>query len=490
MPRAESQAKQHLGTQFYHSQFTGAQYLPDSSSSTSSPPLSPSSQHTSTTSVSATSAPGCKKRHVCGTCDRAFTTSGHLARHSRVHTGERNHKCPFPGCETRCSRQDNLQQHYRIHLSPGSRRSSTRSAGSRGAKKAAAAAAQAAVAAQEPSPISPSLSSPPPLEPARMYNHHSQSPPDSPPPLAQATLPATATLPMTASRMETASDRSSSSSSPETSYTTPNQHLVPMSSQSLALSGGNSQNYSYRSGTSTYQEQSQGNGFTYVHANSNSANSFPNHGSYSSTHDNYSMHHQPGQNRGHSPVSMSSRHSISHISHPQSSYTQTHQTHNSSAGPASPASSQSVSSHASGPPTPTYPVFHDDGSHTYHQSNNMIADHSAMNNNHHINTQSHMMHNTYSSNGVPTQARFNSPPRQPRFASPPPILAPIQDVRVIRARDDLHHHPVHSHNNSAYLHHPQPLASDSYPFHQSIGLGHGAWKGDNGMRKNVGATLV
>jgi zinc finger protein CreA/MIG len=42
----------------------------------------------------------------------------------RVHTGERNHKCPFPGCETRCSRQDNLQQHYRIHLSPRSRRSS------------------------------------------------------------------------------------------------------------------------------------------------------------------------------------------------------------------------------------------------------------------------------------------------------------------------------------------------------------------------------
>ena len=51
-----------------------------------------------------------KKKHVCATCDRAFTTSGHLARHSRVHTGEKNHKCPFPGCETRCSRQDNLQQ--------------------------------------------------------------------------------------------------------------------------------------------------------------------------------------------------------------------------------------------------------------------------------------------------------------------------------------------------------------------------------------------
>ncbi|KAA1466733.1 hypothetical protein DENSPDRAFT_767686 [Dentipellis sp. KUC8613] len=51
-----------------------------------------------------------KKRHVCPTCQKAFTTSGHLSRHARVHTGERNHKCPFPGCETRCSRQDNLQQ--------------------------------------------------------------------------------------------------------------------------------------------------------------------------------------------------------------------------------------------------------------------------------------------------------------------------------------------------------------------------------------------
>jgi uncharacterized Zn-finger protein len=51
-----------------------------------------------------------KKKHVCPTCDRTFTTSGHLARHARVHTGEKNHQCPFPNCKTRCSRQDNLQQ--------------------------------------------------------------------------------------------------------------------------------------------------------------------------------------------------------------------------------------------------------------------------------------------------------------------------------------------------------------------------------------------
>jgi hypothetical protein len=89
--------------------------------------------------------PSPKKKHVCSTCQRSFTTSAHLARHSRVHTGERNRRRPFPGCETRCSRQDNLQQQsvpffvfispctnsilfsYRIHLSPGSCRVSIRS---------------------------------------------------------------------------------------------------------------------------------------------------------------------------------------------------------------------------------------------------------------------------------------------------------------------------------------------------------------------------
>ncbi|KAF9477617.1 hypothetical protein BDN70DRAFT_861524 [Pholiota conissans] len=484
MPRAESQAKQHLGAQFYHSQFTGAQYLPDSNSSTSSPPLSPaSSQQPSSPPTSAASGSAAKKKHVCGVCDRAFTTSGHLARHSRVHTGERNHKCPFPGCETRCSRQDNLQQHYRIHLSPGSRRSSTRSTGSRNAKKAAAAAAQAAMAAaaaQEVSPPSPPMSPPPALEQARLYTHHSQSPPDSPPPLAQATLPATATLPLTATRMDAGSDRSSSS--PDTSYTTPNHNLMPISSQALAMSGGNTQNYSYRSGAATYQDQSQGSGFAYVNTNSsNSMNSLSNGNSYSSAHDGYPMQHHSVQSRGHSPVSMSSRHSISHISHPQqSSYSQ--QNYSSSAGPASPASSQSVSSHHSGPPTPTYPVFHDDGSHGYHQSTNnglMQADHSVMNTNHlqaqqqQQQQQSHVMHNAYTSNGMHNPVR-----------SPPPILAPIQDVRVIRTRDEARH--MQSHHTSTYLHHPQPIPTESYSYHETLGLAHGAWKGHNGLRKNVG----
>ncbi|KAH9965969.1 hypothetical protein BC827DRAFT_1181288 [Russula dissimulans] len=100
-----------------------------------------------------------KKKHVCHICSKAFTTSGHLSRHTRIHTGERNHKCPFPGCDTRCSRQDNLQQHYRIHLTPGSRRNSasTRSQMLSGNKKH--------VKALPPTPEA-SLDSPPSTPPA------------------------------------------------------------------------------------------------------------------------------------------------------------------------------------------------------------------------------------------------------------------------------------------------------------------------------------
>ena len=50
------------------------------------------------------------KPHLCNICNRGFTTGGHLQRHQRIHTGVKAFKCPFPGCETRTSRQDNLQQ--------------------------------------------------------------------------------------------------------------------------------------------------------------------------------------------------------------------------------------------------------------------------------------------------------------------------------------------------------------------------------------------
>ena len=53
---------------------------------------------------------GKAKPHICQSCQRAFTTGGHLQRHQRIHTGVKAFKCPYPGCETRTSRQDNLQQ--------------------------------------------------------------------------------------------------------------------------------------------------------------------------------------------------------------------------------------------------------------------------------------------------------------------------------------------------------------------------------------------
>ncbi|KAJ2523596.1 transcriptional repressor [Coemansia sp. RSA 2049] len=89
-----------------------------------------------------------KRKYVCtfAGCGKAFTTSGHLSRHFRIHTGEKNYHCLYPGCSSRFSRQDNMMQHYRTHLSPRSRRG-------RGARSATAKAApSAATAAQEASP--------------------------------------------------------------------------------------------------------------------------------------------------------------------------------------------------------------------------------------------------------------------------------------------------------------------------------------------------
>ncbi|KAF9326768.1 hypothetical protein BGZ91_001787 [Linnemannia elongata] len=65
-----------------------------------------------------------KRKYSCTHpgCNKRFTTSGHLARHNRIHTGERNFACLMPGCPSKFSRQDNMMQHYRTHISPKSRR--------------------------------------------------------------------------------------------------------------------------------------------------------------------------------------------------------------------------------------------------------------------------------------------------------------------------------------------------------------------------------
>lgn len=109
MPRV-SEAKALSRTQFYHPQSTSPPTDEHHTPRPESPATTASS--TSTTTSSRASSSQHKKKHLCPICERGFSTSGHLARHSRVHTGERQHKCPFPGCETACSRQDNLQQQY------------------------------------------------------------------------------------------------------------------------------------------------------------------------------------------------------------------------------------------------------------------------------------------------------------------------------------------------------------------------------------------
>jgi uncharacterized Zn-finger protein len=59
-------------------------------------------------------------------CFKRFSTSGHAKRHSRVHTHEKNSKCPE--CGGSFSRKDNMEQHRRTHRNSAKRRQSVASA--------------------------------------------------------------------------------------------------------------------------------------------------------------------------------------------------------------------------------------------------------------------------------------------------------------------------------------------------------------------------
>lgn len=63
-----------------------------------------------------------ERKHPCQSCGKSFTTSGHLARHNRIHTGERKFACLLATCEQRFSRQDNMMQHFRTHSNSDSRK--------------------------------------------------------------------------------------------------------------------------------------------------------------------------------------------------------------------------------------------------------------------------------------------------------------------------------------------------------------------------------
>ncbi|KAL9556024.1 hypothetical protein MBANPS3_002082 [Mucor bainieri] len=74
-----------------------------------------------------------------------------------THTGEKPHKCTFPGCEKRFSRSDELTRHVRIHTSPNKRRERRQNKTSKRARAAAAAAAASSAPAAS-MPPSPALS--------------------------------------------------------------------------------------------------------------------------------------------------------------------------------------------------------------------------------------------------------------------------------------------------------------------------------------------
>lgn len=81
-----------------------------------------------------------KRKFPCTICGKYFTTSGHLSRHGRTHTGEKNYECPYKDCGSRFSRQDNCMQHYRTHMADESRRRKKKTTGAIGTAAATASA--------------------------------------------------------------------------------------------------------------------------------------------------------------------------------------------------------------------------------------------------------------------------------------------------------------------------------------------------------------
>ncbi|KAJ4468318.1 hypothetical protein J3R30DRAFT_3560865 [Lentinula aciculospora] len=491
--------------------------------------------------VSATSTPNqgqsARKRHVCPTCERCFTTSGHLARHSRVHTGEKNHKCPFPGCDTRCSRQDNLQQHYRIHLSPGSRRTSSRSSpsasrrGRRGTTNnnisTPSQQQEHGIAPEQPplSPpplvpatIPPSLS-PSPLEPARAYS----PPPDSPPPLAHATIPGSYQhVPQGASPVSSATSSPDASSFPLSDSSLSISPPPPVSTHSATAVHPNS--YDFRAGP-IYQDPGNDAVYPYRPSDSPTSESYSQATSEGYTNNHYSLPRIETLTANKDDLSVpppvtvpstsltggNSRHSISHISHShsQSAYPRQMSTSMNSrpnTGPPSPASSHSTShsvvSH-SGPPTPNgYPSYDADSSQSspYDQTSPPLSSHSG------------------GSIIAPSLSRY----------SPPPVLAPIHGfsshntmevmARPARASDQYERRPSsrsdyserYAHYETRYVpdeprygrpvyglthherqelspvqaympHQPSSMANyhDMYTPVGSVSLHHGAWKSEH-----------
>jgi len=59
------------------------------------------------------------RSHTCTAlgCGKTFALAGHLAEHTRTHTGERQFACQFAGCGKTFTQAGNLTAHTRTQLS-------------------------------------------------------------------------------------------------------------------------------------------------------------------------------------------------------------------------------------------------------------------------------------------------------------------------------------------------------------------------------------